>query len=220
MIIWLDQLKKRRASGEADEEEAWPLTNLEHTVLMYDMMMNRVLENLDPVSGAPPDDAKGDPTDLELKQLVDRIDESLEQSTEDILKTLRHAVHRGYLRLAEKEDCRHWEWVDFLTIEEGSVLKVLVFQQNGSGESKIAGIRKYGDDRFDIKMISIDIALPPVIDDAREFLPEDIDADLVLDFLQHPDLSYDLGQLCSRKGIPVVASGKKVKIEGVATPPT
>jgi thymidylate synthase len=99
-------------------------------------------------------------------------------------------------------------------------LKIIVFQQNNSGESKIAGIRKFGEGRFDLHMISIDIPLPPVIDDAREFLPADIDADLVLDFLKHPDLSYDLARLCRDKGIPVVASGKKLKYEGVATPPT
>ena len=99
-------------------------------------------------------------------------------------------------------------------------MKILVFQQNDSGESKIAGIKKFGEGRFDIHMISMDMPLPPVIDDTREFLPEDIDADLVLDFLKHPDLSYDLAQLCREKGIPVVASGKKMNIEGVATPPT
>jgi len=99
-------------------------------------------------------------------------------------------------------------------------LKILVFQQNNSGESKIAGIKKFGKHRFDLHMVSIDMPLPPVIDDAREFLPEDIEADLVLDFLKHPDLSYDLAQLCREKGIPVVASGKKMKIEGVAVPPT
>ena len=99
-------------------------------------------------------------------------------------------------------------------------MKIIAFQQNGSGESKIAGIRKFGRDRFDLKMVSIDVPLPPIIDDAREFLPADFDADLVLDFLQHPDLSYDLGQMCRKKGIPVVASGKKAKIEGVAAPPT
>lgn len=102
----------------------------------------------------------------------------------------------------------------------GLLMKILVFQQNKSGESKIAGIRKFGGDHFDLQMVSIDEPLPPVIDDAREFLPADIDADLVLDFLQHPDLSYDLGQMCRQKGIPVVASGKKANIEGVAAPPT
>ena len=99
-------------------------------------------------------------------------------------------------------------------------MKILVFEQDNSGKSKIAGIKKYGEGRFDLQMISIDMPLPPVIDDAREFLPADIDADLVLDFLQHPDLSLDLAHLCREKGIPMVASGKKMKVEGVATPPT
>ena len=100
------------------------------------------------------------------------------------------------------------------------MLKIVVFQQDSSGESKIAGIKKYGKGRFDIQMVSIDMPLPPIIDDAREFLPDAIDADLVLDFLRHPDLSYDLAQLCRENGIPVIASGKKMKLDGVATPPT
>ena len=98
--------------------------------------------------------------------------------------------------------------------------KIIIFQQNGSGEKKIAGIEKYGDHLFEIERISIDTDLPPVIDDTRDYLPEKIQADLVLDFLLHPDLSHDLGVLCSRNNIPVVASGKKHRIEGVHTPPT
>jgi hypothetical protein len=99
-------------------------------------------------------------------------------------------------------------------------MKILVFQQDGSGETKIAGIKAYGGHGFQVDMISIDIPLPPVIDDAREFLPKDIEADLVLDFLKHPDLSYDLAKLCAKKGIPVIASGKKILEKGVISPPT
>jgi hypothetical protein len=51
-------------------------------------------------------------------------------------------------------------------------------------------------------------------------LPQKIEADLVLDFLQHPDLSYDLAQLCSEMKIPLVASGKKHRTAHVITPPT
>ena len=98
--------------------------------------------------------------------------------------------------------------------------RITVFQQNGSAEAKIAGMRKYGDNRFDITVISIDEALPPIIEDGAEFLPGQIDADLVLDFLTHPDLSHDLGALCTRLGIPVVASGKKSRTGLVITPPT
>ena len=99
-------------------------------------------------------------------------------------------------------------------------MKILVFQQNKSGESKIAGITKFGENRFDLQMISIDEPLPPVIDDGRDFLPADIDADLVLDFLTHKDLSLDLAALCAAKDIPVIASGKKLSNKWVLTPPT
>jgi hypothetical protein len=99
-------------------------------------------------------------------------------------------------------------------------VKILVFQQNQSGESKIAGIRKYGGDQFDISTFDIDMDLPPIIDDTHEFLPQHIEADLVLDFFKHPDLSHDLARLCADQQIPVVASGKKHSGSCVFIPPT
>lgn len=98
-------------------------------------------------------------------------------------------------------------------------LKITVFQQGGRGESKVEGIRRYGKNRFDITLITIDQFLPAVVDDASPYLPDSIAADLVLDFLKHPDLSHDLALMCRRKGIPVVASGKKTAVEGTHTPP-
>lgn len=100
------------------------------------------------------------------------------------------------------------------------VQRILVFQQHGSGEKKIKGIREHGGRCFLIETVSIDEPLPPVLDDATGYLPESIDADLVLDFLRHPDLSVDLVRLCERLGVPVVASGKKWRGEGVFSPPT
>jgi len=101
-----------------------------------------------------------------------------------------------------------------------AIQNIIVFQQCGSGERKIRGIRKYGENRFHIEVISMDISLPPVIDYAQEYLPQNIRADLVLDFLKHADLSYELAQVCTSRNIPVVASGKKHRIHGVITPPT
>ena len=98
--------------------------------------------------------------------------------------------------------------------------KILVFQQDGSGESKIQGIRKYGKDRFIIETVSIDDLLPPILDDTRDYLPSDIQADLILDFLKHPDLSHDLAIACRARNIPIVASGKKIRVKGTLTPPT
>lgn len=98
--------------------------------------------------------------------------------------------------------------------------KILIFQQDGSGESKIRGMRKYGKDIFIIETISIDESLPPILDNTSEYLPKDIQADLVLDFLKHPDLSHDLAAICAKRKIPVVASGKKVKGQRIFVPPT
>jgi len=78
----------------------------------------------------------------------------------------------------------------------------------------------FGEDRFEINIISIDVPLPSVIDNAYEYLPDKIEADLVLDFTKHPDLSHDLAVMCRKLNIPVIASGKKTKVEGVITPPT
>ncbi len=95
---------------------------------------------------------------------------------------------------------------------------ILVFQQNGSGEAKIAGIRRYGGNLFRIRTHDIDSPLPDIIDDATPYLPARLEADLILDFLKHPDLSTDLARLAHAEGVPVVASGKK--IPHALTPPT
>ncbi len=97
---------------------------------------------------------------------------------------------------------------------------VWVFQQNGSGVEKINGIRKYGQGRIQLKIFDIDDDLPPVIDDATAWLPQKIEADLVLDYLKHPDLSDELAHLCRRDGVPVICSGKKGPLAEALTPAT
>lgn len=98
--------------------------------------------------------------------------------------------------------------------------KVTVFQQNGSGERKIAGVRKYAGDIISLEVVSIDNSLPPVLDDTSALLPENLESDLVLDFLTHKDLSFDLAELCARRGIPIISSGKKTTTKWALTPPT
>jgi hypothetical protein len=88
------------------------------------------------------------------------------------------------------------------------IQNILVFQQNGSGIKKIEGVKQYGNNCFSLEIISIDVHLPTVIDDTK-----------VLDYLKHPDLSYDLAVVCRDKKIPVVASGKKFRVKGAFTPP-
>ncbi len=99
-----------------------------------------------------------------------------------------------------------------------NIQRILVCQQNRSGEAKIAGIRQYGGGRFQLETHDIDIPLPDLIDDASPYLPTRLEADLILDFLKHPDLSTDLARMAHDQGVPVVASGKKIPL--AITPPT
>lgn len=87
--------------------------------------------------------------------------------------------------------------------------KIVVFEENGSGEKKIQGITRHGTGLDIIKRYNIEEALPDFVDHPEEFIPEDFNADIVLDFLRHPDLSTHLAQVCKEKKIPVIASGKK-----------
>ena len=110
-----------------------------------------------------------------------------------------------------------------ITKDDGPMVprqKILIFQQNGSGEQKIAGVKKYGEEQFELEVFSIDEVLPPVIDDTSEYIPSDISCDLVLDFLKHQDLSHDLAALCAEKKIPIISSGKKTTGKWAKTPPT
>ncbi len=98
--------------------------------------------------------------------------------------------------------------------------EIVVFQQRDSGREKIRGILTRGTGLRITQVVSIDCPLPPVIDEPEAYLPTALRADLVLDFLRHPDLSHGLALLCRSLGIPVVASGKRLQMREVFTPPT
>lgn len=106
------------------------------------------------------------------------------------------------------------------TLQTAHPQRVWVYQQNGSALGKIKAIEQYSPDDIILNIISIDDALPAVIDDPTPYLPEPKGADLVLDHLKHPDLSHYLAEKCRRQNIPVIASGKKPPMEEAITPRT
>ena len=97
--------------------------------------------------------------------------------------------------------------------------RITVFQQNGSGKHKIEGIQRFGGSEIELSIVNIDADLPPVLDDTSSFLPRTIEADLVLDYLIHRDLSEDLAILCEQLKIPVIAPGRKILSGSALCPP-
>jgi hypothetical protein len=97
-----------------------------------------------------------------------------------------------------------------------TMFSLVVFEESGSGEHKISGIRAYGRGIVIEKVVDLPGGLPEVIDEPEVFIPEDFEGDLVLSFLRHPDLAEHLVRLCNRKGIPVIAAGHH--IPGAVTP--
>ncbi|MBU4261141.1 MAG: DUF166 domain-containing protein [Proteobacteria bacterium] len=94
--------------------------------------------------------------------------------------------------------------------------EIIVFQQDGSGEVKISGIRQYSSGLIISKVFDLPAHLPDFIDNPEQYFRGDFTADLVLSFLKHPDLLDHLARLCRKKNIPLIASGKK--IEAAITP--
>jgi hypothetical protein len=97
-------------AGEAKEDEASVLTNLVHTVLIYDLMMGRVIEekgfwrnNGKPIAG--PD---------ALETLVDRVAGSTRHRSEDIFCSLASAIEHGNLAYEEDHGQVRWKWVDYI----------------------------------------------------------------------------------------------------------
>ena len=95
-------------------------------------------------------------------------------------------------------------------------MKIAVFEQNGSGQKKIAGISRYGRNVEIVQCINIIEILPDFLDNPEEYIPGDFVGDLVLDYLVHPDLSDYLVRLCVQKQVLVISSGKKIR--GALTP--
>ena len=107
-----------------------------------------------------------------------------------------------------------------MTIESrDKPFRILVCEQKQSGQSKIQGIEEVGQGLFSITRHEIGDSLTLVVDDTSPYLPDSIEADLVLDYLKHPDLSLDLAVACSKLGVPVVASGRKILNRWALTTP-
>jgi radical SAM superfamily enzyme YgiQ (UPF0313 family) len=105
---WLGYIRERIKNGEASEEEAWPLVNLERIVLVYDLMMGRVIEEMGPLefeTAAASSEALG--------LFADRMAGSVKYSRDEILSVLNYEVGEGNLILTDNDGKCSLKWVDY-----------------------------------------------------------------------------------------------------------
>lgn len=86
---------------------------------------------------------------------------------------------------------------------------LIIFQQAGSGDKKIAGLSTYGHDLKIGQSFDLPTNLPDFIEDPQEYFPDALSGDLILNFLKHPDLADYLVDLAARLRIPVITSGPR-----------
>lgn len=104
---WLGEIERRMKSGEATEEEAWQLIRLEHTVLIYDLMMEGILEKRGPWydGDRPVSDEEA------FKTLVRRVSDSTNFAISQISDTLGFAVKEKNLSWVREDGNIRWKWI-------------------------------------------------------------------------------------------------------------
>ncbi len=132
---YLEDIKNRMQKGQATADEIWEVTNLERIVLIYDLMMQNVVEEKGSwQTGKNPLSE----TDL-LVTLVNRIKDTTAGKPEDLHSALQYAVSQGNLTAEVEGKSVRWRWVDYLkkvpnppkSVADMSDLKCLIRHTNG-----------------------------------------------------------------------------------------
>jgi radical SAM superfamily enzyme YgiQ (UPF0313 family) len=109
---YLGTIAERMASGEASAEEAWPLVNLERTVMIYDMMMAGALDKLE----TRPIDMNENmcETDALLDDLATHVTPFLSEKTDPhkLRSTLAYALKHGHLTYQLQDGVVQWRWTE------------------------------------------------------------------------------------------------------------
>jgi anaerobic magnesium-protoporphyrin IX monomethyl ester cyclase len=109
---YLGHIHKRIQNGSATADEISQLKNLENTVTLYDLMMQKQIEECGSLSIA----AAGSEISIEkgLEILVDRITRSSDMDPNRLKVALQQVVEDGNLKLIRRDDKLRWEWDSFL----------------------------------------------------------------------------------------------------------
>ena len=114
---YLSHLDRLRQSGGTPPETTWPLTRLEHTVVLYDLMMRRAVEE----RGLWQNGHGQVAPERALRALADRIPvpATANYGRDQLEKSLRFALTEGYLKMSCEAATIRWEWVETLPADGG-----------------------------------------------------------------------------------------------------
>ncbi len=104
---YLGLVAERMAAGEASDEEAWPLVNLERTVAIYELMMENALEKRGNWTIRSRSEYSGDL----LNDLADHLAMPV-AGRKKLVSALSHALENGFLKHSVTADRIRWKWVD------------------------------------------------------------------------------------------------------------
>ncbi len=107
---WLGEIGRLREAGKTTEETAWPLVRLEHTVVIYDMMMKRLIEEKGVWRADPLDDKDA----LGLTKLTCRVSDDLDHPPARIRAAIEFAAEKEYLVCTTADGWIRWSWADYL----------------------------------------------------------------------------------------------------------
>ena len=107
---WLGDIGHLREEGRATEAELWPLVRLEHTVVIYDMMMKRLVEE----KGTWPAEKSDEGEVHALGKLIRRVSGELDHPPARTRAAIEFAVAAQYLQRTAADGGIHWSWVDYL----------------------------------------------------------------------------------------------------------
>jgi radical SAM superfamily enzyme YgiQ (UPF0313 family) len=107
---WLEAIGRNRDEGRATTEESWPLVRLEHTVVIYDMMMKGLIEEKGRWPIQQSDKADANPT----AELIRRLFGELDHPPERIRAAIVFAAAKRYLTRNTADGRINWSWVDYI----------------------------------------------------------------------------------------------------------
>ncbi len=108
--LWLADVEKRMATGQAQPAEAAQVVNLKRTVLIYDLMMGRLIEQ----HGNWPLDAENTMEPGRIDHLAEILAAHVKNPLAEIVDTLQHALQSGALAWKVEKENRSLCWVDYL----------------------------------------------------------------------------------------------------------